>query len=287
MDELTPAAHAHDASAEPTSKKSFTQGTGVVELLHHPGQVFAPPAEPTTTRSNGQPRPIGEAFGAAMAAAAAREVDPPELAKVRRSRELDDLRRRGVGRRFCDVDIYKLPTGLPQGYYDLAKRLVGLFTTKGLIGIVGPRGTGKSALSAGLVSAFYQRGLNAWRRKVGDLLDELQNAPFAMKERIKHRYVNAHLLVLDEAQERDDTKVWGDSQLTLIVDARYEAMLPTVLISNQVPEEFKRALGGSITRRLIEEEGIIEAKWPRVLPMLQALESSEVTNDTMAGRGYV
>jgi DNA replication protein DnaC len=66
-------------------------------------------------------------------------------------------------------------------------------------------------------------------------------------------YCEAALLVIDEVQERGETQ-YEDRQLTAIIDARYAADMPTILISNYTWERLASTLSPAVIDR-IEENG--------------------------------
>jgi DNA replication protein DnaC len=66
-------------------------------------------------------------------------------------------------------------------------------------------------------------------------------------------YTEAALLVIDEVQERGETQ-YEDRQLTAIIDARYAADMPTILISNYTWERLSSTLSPAVIDR-IEENG--------------------------------
>lgn len=66
-------------------------------------------------------------------------------------------------------------------------------------------------------------------------------------------YTEAALLVIDEVQERGETQ-YEDRQLTAIIDARYAADMPTILISNYTWERLASTLSPAVLDR-IEENG--------------------------------
>jgi DNA replication protein DnaC len=66
-------------------------------------------------------------------------------------------------------------------------------------------------------------------------------------------YTEAALLVIDEVQERGETQ-YEDRQLTAIIDARYAADMPTILISNYTWERLASTLSPAVIDR-IEENG--------------------------------
>ena len=66
-------------------------------------------------------------------------------------------------------------------------------------------------------------------------------------------FTEAALLVIDEVQERGETQ-YEDRQLTAIIDARYAADMPTILISNYSWEKLASTLSPAVIDR-IEENG--------------------------------
>ena len=75
------------------------------------------------------------------------------------------------------------------------------------------------------------------------------------------RFVSPEFLVIDELNERSDTR-WEDMMLTLLIDIRYADMKDTLVISNHEPAAFKESVGPSIYRRLVQTGGQIECDWP-------------------------
>ena len=74
------------------------------------------------------------------------------------------------------------------------------------------------------------------------------------------RYANAALVVIDEAHQRGE-KDFEDRQLTLMLDKRYDAMLPTILITNLTREDFYATLSPAVKSRMVETAEGIEANW--------------------------
>ena len=69
------------------------------------------------------------------------------------------------------------------------------------------------------------------------------------------------MLILDEVQERGNT-AWEDRILTHILDRRYGAMVPTIIIANLTESALVECLGDSIISRLTETGGVIEIDGP-------------------------
>lgn len=130
----------------------------------------------------------------------------------------------------------------------------------GITVFYGPRGTGKTRMAAELsiiaggsryrtamrffldVRATFQRDSELSEK---DVLDDLAETP---------------LLVLDEIQERGETS-FEDRLLKHLIDARYAAMRPTILIANLTKKELASTLGPSIVSRAQENGKSIEFNW--------------------------
>jgi hypothetical protein len=142
--------------------------------------------------------------------------------------------------------------------FEIAKERVKL---KGIVVLYGKRGGGKTRMAAELavmvggsryrtamrffleVRATFRKGSE---RSEMDVIDEL---------------ALADLLILDEIQERGETP-FEDRLLTHVIDARYAANKPTVLIANLTKPELSQALGASIVDRAKENGKSIEFNWP-------------------------
>ena len=68
------------------------------------------------------------------------------------------------------------------------------------------------------------------------------------------------LLVIDELQERGET-AFEDRLLTHLIDARYGAMRPTIIIANLTAKELGETLGPSIVDRVFEDGKRIDFTW--------------------------
>ena len=68
------------------------------------------------------------------------------------------------------------------------------------------------------------------------------------------------LLVIDELQERGET-AFENRLLTHLIDARYGAMRPTIIIANLTAKELGDTLGPSIVDRVFEDGKRIDFTW--------------------------
>lgn len=134
-----------------------------------------------------------------------------------------------------------------------------LQSDRGILGIIGNRGTGKTQLAAEIIkdlapdSAIYITAAELFLR----LRASFDKASSETESDIVRELSRAKLLVIDELQERSESP-WENQRLTLIMDKRYANERPTLLISNLTAGELTASLGDSITDRMRQGGGIIE-----------------------------
>jgi DNA replication protein DnaC len=211
----------------------------------------------------------------AMIAAAPEEIPPTreELAAeetARKMRDRDWRHSRAVGKR----------TGWPEKYlqaikepphgtewlaaYDLAKERI---KANGIVVLYGKRGGGKTRMAAELAvmvgSSCYRTAMRFFLEVRSTFRKESERSEMDIIDDL----AKADLLILDEIQERGDT-AFEDRLLTHLIDARYAAMKPTVLIANLAKSDLAESLGKSIVDRARENGKSIEFTWPsyRVQP---------------------
>lgn len=133
----------------------------------------------------------------------------------------------------------------------------------GIVALIGPRGTGKTRLAAeALRNLAPEKG--SYTTAMGLFLRI--RASFGKTSResesdIVSEMATTQLLILDEVQERGNT-AWEDRILTHILDRRYGAMAPTIVIANLTEAALVDCLGDSIISRLTETGGILEIDGP-------------------------
>jgi DNA replication protein DnaC len=143
-------------------------------------------------------------------------------------------------------------------------KLVASIGTGVTIGIVGNRGPGKTQMAVEMMrkatdrrrSAYYSTALAYFLRLRHALKQDSEESQLDAHQ----SFIRPQLLVIDETQVRGDT-AWEDNMLVDLVGTRYNAMLDTVLISNQTLDEFQRSMGPSIVDRINQTGGIIECCW--------------------------
>ena len=140
--------------------------------------------------------------------------------------------------------------------YTKARKVV---SESGILSLVGGRGSGKTRLAievARRISAKGTRYVTAM-----DIFLRLQSCYRKNSEEtelgILKELSKTSILIVDEVQERGNTE-WEDRILTHLVDKRYGAMVPTIMIANLKPVELRDRLGPSIIDRMHEGGGLLE-----------------------------
>jgi len=161
-------------------------------------------------------------------------------------------------------------TGMPKRYregwnrptdaiwLDYFKRTLAKVESGGIIALIGNRGTGKTRIAAEVVRN-YSPDKATYTTAMGLFLRI--RASFGKKggeteEQIVKEMAQSALLVIDEIQERGNT-AWEDRLLTHILDKRYGAMTPTIIIANLAASGLTECLGASIVSRINETGGIV------------------------------
>jgi DNA replication protein DnaC len=172
-------------------------------------------------------------------------------------------------------DRYLEPLDTPEGGEWLAGITLAapVIEQGGILVLHGKRGTGKTQMAAEIArskrfpfdsasglerkrSAHYQTAMRFFLTvratfKKGSDKTELE---------IIDRMTEPGLLVIDELQERGET-AFEDRLLTHLIDARYGACRPTILIANLSKEELGKSLGPSIVDRIHENGRCIDFTW--------------------------
>lgn len=131
----------------------------------------------------------------------------------------------------------------------------------GIVGMIGGRGVGKTRLAAEVVrdlnreNAFYTTAMDFFLRIRKTYKNRQGESEWDVVEEISR----CPLLIFDELQVRGD-KPWEDDLITHVVDKRYGAGLPAILIANLTEEKLMDSVGASIESRISHKGGIIEVK---------------------------
>lgn len=129
----------------------------------------------------------------------------------------------------------------------------------GIAMLWGKRGTGKTQVAVAVAlrlirrerkAALYLKATQIFRACI-----EAQNENRLTRQ--MQRYARVHLLIIDESHVRIGSD-FEDRTLTDLIDMRYDAMRPTIVITNQDKKAAAESLGPSIVSRLHETGCAIE-----------------------------
>jgi len=129
--------------------------------------------------------------------------------------------------------------------------------------LCGIRGNGKTQMAVELLRSTCRDGrscLYLLARQVGMRLREAYDGTIGEEAAIR-KLVRPHLLVIDECQERPD-KDFEQRSMTMLLDMRYMAKKPTVLIANWKLDKLSAILSDSILDRTHEGGGALVFDWP-------------------------
>lgn len=162
----------------------------------------------------------------------------------------------GVGARFlgCTLENFQPYTDAQKKALARLRRYIeSLPTDRGLF-IAGPVGTGKTHLAVGVLRAARElRGIGGRFAMVPAVLAQIRAAIGRGDEEaacVLETYQQAPLLVLDDIGAERVTD-WVREQLFLIIDARYQAMLPTLVTTNDSLETLEEHVGQRIVSRIM------------------------------------
>lgn len=178
---------------------------------------------------------------------------------------LQVLLRAGIPMRFVDATLegYEAQTPEQRRALKVVRRYVERFADRrkvgGSLSLLGCTGTGKTHLACALAIAVRDQG---WRVRYTDVLSLLHEirATYTTRreteEQVVHRYVTPDLLVLDEIGVQRGT---DDERATLhhVLDQRYLAMRPTVVVGNVDLAGLTAYLGERAVSRLHEAGGLV------------------------------
>ncbi|MDG4475603.1 ATP-binding protein [Thiovibrio frasassiensis] len=126
-------------------------------------------------------------------------------------------------------------------------------------------GTGKNHLACAIARQVSQQGYSSLLLTVAEVIQRVRatwDPQSSEKEtEIIERFADVDLLILDEVGRQYGS---GAEKITLfqVIDARYRAMRPTIVISNLLPTEMGSYLGGAAYDRLRENHGVlVEFYW--------------------------
>ena len=139
-----------------------------------------------------------------------------------------------VCKQYADNFRDKLPSNNPEPGRN------GLFIT-------GPKGTGKTHLAAAIANQLMKEGTAVVCMTMIDLLDRIkqtyeQSRQWGASEgNVLNTYKEVPLLIIDDMGKEPATE-WAVSKIYAIINARYEAYLPTIITTNYSDGELVRRL---------------------------------------------
>lgn len=139
-----------------------------------------------------------------------------------------------------------------------------------MVFLIGDRGPGKTQIATWIAAQRILTGATAGRyRKALDMWGEIKatwrQGATQTEDDVVRGFRRSKFLVIDEAQERGDTeadRAWCDRMLTHILDHRYDAMLPTLLVANLDVAGYEKSIPSSVRSRVSECGGVKVCDWP-------------------------
>ena len=159
-----------------------------------------------------------------------------------------------------------------------------LAASSALVAFIGNRGPGKTQMAAEIAragkwpndagewngnrttyrqTAIYRRAMDIFL----DLRDANKSGSKVSEKDVLAKLEKSGFLVIDEFQERGGSE-WENRVISNLIDKRYAAQRPTVIIANFTPDEMRGALSDSIKSRMRENGKAFVFDWPsyRVQP---------------------
>jgi len=155
----------------------------------------------------------------------------------------------------CTFDTYEATTPKQTRVLDVCRDYAENFGTYRKQGrcliMCGNPGTGKNHLATAIFKALRANRFTALRVKASEYLDAYWGKEFAERDEWLHGMFRVDLLIIDEVEKASKTDNARNAMFRLI-DGRYEAMLPTLVITNQSRAELVETLGDPGYDRLTE-----------------------------------
>lgn len=189
------------------------------------------------------------------------EVERNE-ARRQEAEALDSLRRRFSRARIPARHADRQLDGAPEWEATLAG-IQAKLGTGFLIALLGIRGAGKTQLAVEAIRSQVEGGREGRYVKAMDLIIRFREAfrkDGPSEKAVLEEFLNPDILVVDAMEERGETP-FEDRMISHLIDLRYDAMLDTILISNQTKEAFAKSIGDSAVSRIIETGTAIECTW--------------------------
>lgn len=135
--------------------------------------------------------------------------------------------------------------------------------TGSIVVLFGTRGSGKTQLGVCAIQEACNRGIKSTYIKATDLFLNMR-ASYKSDDRTEIEVVREFcipgLLVIDCLENRSDSD-FENLLLNHVIDKRYDAMVDTILITNETEEGFSKSMGASIVSRIHETGDKIICDW--------------------------
>ena len=124
----------------------------------------------------------------------------------------------------------------------------------------GPVGCGKTHLAFAIVNELVKRGVKSLAATVPDLMDDLRPQTDGQLDKKIETLKTIDLLVLDDLGAQRNTE-WVTERIFVVLNARYNNLLPTIITSNTYLEELEKVQGwGRMVDRLLEMCQLVRMK---------------------------
>ena len=116
--------------------------------------------------------------------------------------------------------------------------------------ITGPKGTGKTHLVAAIANKLMNQGIPVVCMTMIDLLERIKSTYTNTRQRfgggydaadVLDAYTDVSLLIIDDLGKEQATE-WAISKIYAIINARYEALMPTIITTNYSEADLIRRL---------------------------------------------
>ena len=193
---------------------------------------------------------------------------------LRREAKRDEMSKRigrsGIAERFknCRIENYAVDDAVPgmarakAAAADYAENFDDVLQTGRSMIFSGKRGTGKNHLACGIAHKIIGDGKSAIVITVGDMLQTVKDSFNGGSEKeAVGVFVKPDLLVLDEFGAGNLSETDGRI-LFSVINGRYERLMPTLVLTNLSPEEFRQNVDARIRDRLRDGGGkLIPFDW--------------------------
>ena len=185
--------------------------------------------------------------------------------------------RHGWGKRYCEnIELHG------ERWFAAMANAATVVASGGIVALIGGRGPGKTQMAAEIAksglfpidhdertiingcritsdrkTAIYRRAIDLFL----ELREAAQRDSKTSEKKVLDKLAAPGLLVIDEFQERGETE-WENRIINNLIDKRYSAGRPTIIIANLTRTDLFAALGDSITDRARENGKSIEFDWP-------------------------